>query len=95
MLLALIMRKKFLMIHEKFLIDSFSHPQLRRSLKNLQKYGLVSYFHKEKHQHFVAEDPTALGNILKHKQPEHVFISGKQIKILSDWEIEEEIKVGK
>ena len=35
------------------------------------------------------------GNILKHKQPEHVFISGKQIKILSDWEIEEEIKVGK
>lgn len=33
------------------------------------------------------------GNYLKKKQSEKVFISSKQIKILSDWEMEEEILV--
>ncbi|MBI2720997.1 MAG: Ig-like domain-containing protein [Bacteroidetes bacterium] len=33
------------------------------------------------------------GNYLKNKQSEKVFISSKQIKILSDWEMEEEILV--
>jgi HTH-type transcriptional regulator, sugar sensing transcriptional regulator len=39
-------------------------------LKQLQTYGLVSYYHKEKHQHFVAEDPAALSNILRRRQQE-------------------------
>ncbi len=38
------------------------------ALKSLQEKGLVSYFHKEKHQHFVAEDPSILKNILSQKQ---------------------------
>jgi len=39
-------------------------------LRKLQRDGLVSYFHKEKHQHFVAENPSVLINILKHKKNE-------------------------
>lgn len=33
------------------------------------------------------------GNYLTHKQAEKVFISSKQIKVVADWEVEEEIKV--
>jgi len=33
------------------------------------------------------------GNILRKHQPEKVIINSKQLKILSDWEIEEEIQV--
>jgi hypothetical protein len=33
------------------------------------------------------------GNIISKIQPEHVFIHPKPIKILSDWEIEEEILI--
>lgn len=33
------------------------------------------------------------GNLLLKKQPERVIINSKQIKVLSDWEIEEEIQV--
>lgn len=33
------------------------------------------------------------GNFLLKQQPEHVFINSKQVKVLSDWEIEEEIVV--
>lgn len=39
-------------------------------LKTLQKEGLVSYYHKEKHQHFVAEDPKILTKILARKKSE-------------------------
>lgn len=39
-------------------------------LKTLQKEGLVSYYHKEKHQHFVAEDPKILSKILARKKSE-------------------------
>ncbi|MES2678465.1 MAG: Ig-like domain-containing protein [Bacteroidota bacterium] len=33
------------------------------------------------------------GNFLLKTQPEQIFISSKQIKVLSDWEIEEEISI--
>lgn len=39
-------------------------------LKKLQNIGLVSYFHKGKRQHFVAEDPRVLANILARKKVE-------------------------
>jgi sugar-specific transcriptional regulator TrmB len=38
------------------------------TLKNLQTLGLVSYYHKESHQHFVAEDPKNLLKILSRKK---------------------------
>lgn len=37
-------------------------------LKKLQKTGMVSYFHKGKHEHFIAEDPQNLEKILIHKK---------------------------
>jgi hypothetical protein len=33
------------------------------------------------------------GNLLSKRQPERVIINSKQIKVLSDWEIEEEIQI--
>jgi HTH-type transcriptional regulator, sugar sensing transcriptional regulator len=40
------------------------------ALKKLQQEGLVSYFHKGKRQHFVAEDPKTLGKIFARKRQE-------------------------
>jgi sugar-specific transcriptional regulator TrmB len=40
------------------------------SLKKLQKIGLVSYFHQGKLQHFVAENPKVLNNLLSRKKLE-------------------------
>lgn len=40
------------------------------SLKKLQKIGLVSYFHQGKNQHFVAENPKVLNNLLSRKKQE-------------------------
>ncbi|MBI2623332.1 MAG: helix-turn-helix domain-containing protein [Candidatus Liptonbacteria bacterium] len=40
------------------------------ALKELQHKGLVSYYHKEKRQHFVAEEPKALANLLLRKKQE-------------------------
>jgi sugar-specific transcriptional regulator TrmB len=40
------------------------------ALKTLQKEGLVSYYHKEKHQHFVAESPKTLQNIFLRRKNE-------------------------
>ena len=40
------------------------------ALKTLQREGLVSYYHKEKRQHFVAEDPKVLENIVNRKKAE-------------------------
>ncbi len=37
-------------------------------LKNLITQGLVSYVHKEKHQHFVAENPDVLTRVLQEKE---------------------------
>ncbi len=36
-------------------------------LKSLKESGLVSYYHKEKHQYFVAEDPIKLFELLRRK----------------------------
>lgn len=40
------------------------------ALKKLQKIGLVSYFHKGKRQHFVAESPQTLSKIVARKKKE-------------------------
>lgn len=40
------------------------------ALRALKKKGLVAYYHKEKHQYFVAEDPVVLQNLLKKKRNE-------------------------
>jgi HTH-type transcriptional regulator, sugar sensing transcriptional regulator len=40
------------------------------ALKKLQVEGLVTYFHKGKRQHFVAEDPKTLGKIFARKKEE-------------------------
>ncbi|MBU1038855.1 TrmB family transcriptional regulator [Patescibacteria group bacterium] len=37
-------------------------------LKSLQEQGLVSYFHEEKRQYFIAEDPKALVDCLDNKK---------------------------
>jgi len=39
-------------------------------LRKLQSEGLVSYYHKEKHQHFVAEKPNVFFSILQRKKEE-------------------------
>ena len=39
-------------------------------LRDLQRQGLISYFHKEKHQHFVIEDPKNLINFVSRKKQE-------------------------
>ncbi len=49
------------------------------ALRELQRLGLISYFHKEKHQHFVAEDPAVLGNLLRRKQEEMAGV-GKNLE---------------
>lgn len=36
-------------------------------LKSLQEQGLVSYYHKEKHQYFVAEDPNKLFDVINFR----------------------------
>lgn len=40
------------------------------ALKALQNRGLVSYYHKEKRQHFVAEEPKSLTNLLLRRKQE-------------------------
>ncbi len=40
------------------------------ALRELQRRGLVSYYHKEKRQHFVAEEPKSLTNLLLRKKQE-------------------------
>jgi len=37
-------------------------------LKSLQELGLVSYYHKDKHQYFIAEDPAKLQDVLEQKK---------------------------
>src|SRR3989338_8812183 len=38
------------------------------TLRELREKGLVSYYHKEKRQHFVAEEPKALANLLLRRK---------------------------
>ena len=40
------------------------------ALRSLQGQGLVSYYHKEKKQYFVAEDPIVINSLLKNKKDE-------------------------
>ena len=53
-------------------------------LKKLQQLGLVSYFHKGKRQHFVAEDPLVLSNILARKKNEIGEVENNLEKIISE-----------
>lgn len=54
------------------------------SLKTLQKEGLVSYYHKEKHQHFVAEDPKVLAKIFARKKEEMDDVAKNLEKIIPE-----------
>ncbi len=54
------------------------------ALKTLQKEGLVSYYHREKHQHFVAEDPKVLANIIARKKQEFDDVSEDLEKIIPE-----------
>lgn len=38
------------------------------ALKTLQENGLVTYYHKDKHQYFIAEDPIALLELISRKK---------------------------
>ena len=53
------------------------------SLKKLQHIGLVSYFHQGKRQHFVAEDPKVIENILSRKKTEISEVENNLDKIIS------------
>lgn len=53
-------------------------------LKKLQHLGLVSYFHQGKQQHFVAEDPRVLSNILQRKKTEIGEAENNLTKIISE-----------
>lgn len=48
------------------------------ALKELRRLGLVAYYHKEKHEHFVAEDPKSLVGILQRRR-EHIESLTKDI----------------
>jgi sugar-specific transcriptional regulator TrmB len=37
-------------------------------LKSLQEIGLISYYHKDKHQYFIAEDPSKLKEVILQQQ---------------------------
>ena len=53
-------------------------------LKKLQKIGLVSYFHKGKRQHFVAENPKVLENLFQRKKIEIEDAEKNLEKIISE-----------
>jgi len=53
-------------------------------LKKLQKIGLVSYFHKGKRQHFVAESPKVLSNLLERRKFEIEDAEKDLEKIISE-----------
>ncbi len=53
---------------------------VHEALKKIQKEGLVAYYHKEKHQYFVAEDPVALNNLLRKKKNDLEKVSEELIE---------------
>ncbi len=53
-------------------------------LKKLQAIGLISYFHKGKRQHFVAEDPRVIANIISRKKTEIDEAESNLEKIMSE-----------
>lgn len=46
-------------------------------LKNLQQFGLVSYYHQDTKQHFVAEDPRRLERLIDNREKELNEIKNK------------------
>lgn len=46
-------------------------------LKSLKESGLVSYYHKEKHQYFVAEDPVKLIDVFNRKSEYYKELKGE------------------
>lgn len=53
-------------------------------LKSLQGLGLISYYHKDKHQYFIAEDPISLHDALEQKQQTLEKIKGEIDAILPE-----------
>ncbi|MBI5139476.1 TrmB family transcriptional regulator [Candidatus Nomurabacteria bacterium] len=53
-------------------------------LKKLQSFGLVSYFHKGKRQHFVAEDPKVIADIISRKKLEIEEAESNIEKVLTE-----------
>lgn len=49
---------------------SINRGTTHEALRALKQAGLVAYYHKEKHQYFVAEDPIVLQNLLRNKRSE-------------------------
>jgi sugar-specific transcriptional regulator TrmB len=56
-------------------------------LKDLMKIGLVSYFHKDTKQHFVAEDPSRLIKLLSNREDELKSIKNRIEEIVPDLKI--------
>ena len=52
------------------------------ALRELQRLGLVSYYHKEKREHFVAEDPKTLANILQRKRENIEGVSKELVEVI-------------
>jgi len=46
-------------------------------LKSLVEAGLVTYYHKEKNQYFIAEDPSKLKDVLEYKQQQLEKMKGE------------------
>ncbi|MDD2807309.1 MAG: helix-turn-helix domain-containing protein [Patescibacteria group bacterium] len=46
-------------------------------LKSLVESGLISYYHKEKNQYFIAEDPSKLKDVLEYKQQQLEKMKGE------------------
>ena len=53
-------------------------------LKKLHDTGLVSYFHQGKRQHFVAEDPNVLVNIIARKKSEIGQVENNLNEVISE-----------
>lgn len=53
-------------------------------LKSLMKRGLVSYYHQDKHQYFLAEDPDKIKNVLDDKINELTQSKSEILKIIPE-----------
>jgi len=53
-------------------------------LKGLMAQGLVSYFHQDKHKHFVCEDPSRLEKVVSEKQSELITTQGELEGVLPE-----------
>ncbi len=53
-------------------------------LKNLKEMGLVSYYHKDKNQYFIAEDPKKIEDVLEQKKKQLVETKKEIEKIIPE-----------